>query len=643
MTKNPFIIFEKKHRLKDGLVKNYTARQDEGNFLDYYNKGRPINPLINHKKITTLFCVFILLFLGLLVRVLYLQIFKGEHYLALAEGNRIRQIRQKANRGVIYDRHGNPLLKNKPNFSLLLTPSDLPKDPTNLKDTATWISEQLNIDYPTIWQTLNDPKKHQSHQNIIIQDNLSYEATIKLMVELNRFKGLSITQIDKREYTQDTSLSHMLGYLGKINEDEWNHYQNLGYSFIDDVGKMGLELFYEQELKGQDGQKKVEVDASGQTKKIINETQLEHGHNLILTIDTELQNYLATNLNLALTAHNAHAGAGIILNPHTGQILAMASLPNFDNNLFAQGISQKDYQALINNDHKPLFNRSTRGEYPPGSTFKLIVAASALKEKLITQQTGFNSTGGLQVNEWFFPDWQTAGHGYTQITKALAQSVNTFFYYIGGGYENFEGLGVAKITDYARQFGLGQKTGIDLTGENTGFLPSKQWKQKEKQENWYVGDTYHLSIGQGDILVTPLQVANFTAAFTNGGRLYKPFLVQSITNHAGETVKTNQPHILNENFMPPEHINTIKRGLREAVTYGSAKSLNDLNTPCAGKTGTAQAGGDKQPHSWFTAFAPYDDPEIVITILIEHGGEGSTAALPVAKQIINYYFNTLKN
>ena len=285
----------------------------------------------------------------------------------------------------------------------------------------------------------------------------------------------------------------------------------------------------------------------------------------------------------------------------------------------------------------PLFSRAWAGSFPSGSVIKPIIAAAAFSEGLINRQTTFFSSGGLQINTWFFPDWKAGGHGVTNVVKALAESVNTFFYIIGGGYENFVGLGLEKISEYLKKFGLANTVGIDLPGETAGFIPSREWKEDVKKERWYIGDTYNLSIGQGDLLVTPLQVANYTAIIANGGTSYQPHLVKRMINAETKEKIDIAPRIIEKNVLPDSILSIVREGMRATITSGSAQSLNSLPVAVAGKTGTAQWSSKYSPHAWFTGFAPYDDPQIVLTILIEEGGEGSHVAVPVAREVFGWW------
>jgi penicillin-binding protein 2 len=270
------------------------------------------------------------------------------------------------------------------------------------------------------------------------------------------------------------------------------------------------------------------------------------------------------------------------------------------------------------------------------------MAASALEEGIITENSTFLSVGGIQIGQWFFPDWRAGGHGRTEVRRAIAESVNTFFYYIGGGHEDFRGLGVDKIVHYGELFGLGTQTGIDLAGEASGFVPIKEWKEEVKGERWYIGDTYHLAIGQGDLLVTPLQVAVFTSVFANGGALMRPHFVKNILTSSDQSLQEASTEPIREDFINRYHISTVRDGMRQTVVSGSARSMSSVPVPVAGKTGTAQWSSKKPTHAWFTGFAPFDPPEITITILIEEGGEGSEVAVPIAREFLTWYFSDYK-
>lgn len=380
------------------------------------------------------------------------------------------------------------------------------------------------------------------------------------------------------------------------------------------------------------------MDASGKEQSVLAEQAPTPGFHLKLALDIEMQSKLTEIINKSLKINKKSRAAGIAMNPRTGEVLALVSLPGFDNNDFSGGISPEKYSAYLENEDKPLFNRALGGTYPSGSTIKPAIAAAALQEGIINARSNFLSAGGLQVSSWFFPDWQAGGHGLTNVRKSLAWSVNTFYYYIGGGYKNFAGLGVEKITEYLKKFGLAEKLDIDLPGEQPGFLPSKEWKKEVKGERWYVGDTYNLSIGQGDILVTPLQIASLTSVIANNGTLYKPRVVKSVIDPVTEEEQIVEPEIINSDFINPVHLRTVRLGMKDCVDYGSCRRLSLLPFPAAGKTGTAQWSNTKENHAWFTSFAPFDNPEIVVTILVEEGGGGAKIALPIAYEFLSWWW-----
>ncbi len=624
----------------DWVEENIKVGVEEKESSNFGNQSTPkefLGLALSQKRLT-IFLFFIFLILGVLFfKAGYLQIVKGNYYRGVAEGNRIRTVPISAERGVIYDKNLKPLVKNVPTFSLYLIPSDLPKDEGARNESIQHLAEVLKINPGEIEKSLNDASPY-SYAPVLLLENVDYEEAIRLKIESTYLSGIALELESRREYLKGDgdkvkSLSHILGYTGKINKNELE--KNNDYSSTDFIGKTGIESFYENLLKGKNGKKQVEVDALGKEKSVIAKEDPVAGRNIVLTLDVDLQEKMEEIMNRHLRANHKSRAAAIVLNPQNGNILSMVSLPAFDNNLFAQGIGVTDYGNLLNDPNFPLLNRAIMGEYPSGSTVKPVIAAAALEEKIINKNTSFLSGGGLWVSSWFFPDWKAGGHGLTNVTRAIAESINTFFYIIGGGYEDFEGLGVERIVKYAKLFGFGEKLGIDLPSENDGFLPSKEWKEKTKGEQWYIGDTYHLAIGQGDILVTPAQIAAATAVFGNGGTLYQPHLLEK--NDSPEPAENN--YVIRQNFISEENINIVRAGMRQTITSGSGQKLLDLPVTSAGKTGTAQWSETKSPHAWFTAFAPYENSEIVITVLVEEGEEGSAIALDIAREFMMWYFS----
>ncbi|QQS60000.1 penicillin-binding protein 2 [Candidatus Falkowbacteria bacterium] len=641
---NPFVIQE--GRLKYG---DFAGRFKRGWIEDAFTPtGEGQETVANH--FNTTFLVFLKWCLACLIillgtRLLWLQIAKGEYYRDMANGNRLRLERLEASRGTIYDSNEKPLVHNIANFLLYCIPADLPKDITerkNLFEKLANLTGQFNSEEVIKSIESIKPSQLEYYQPIFLADNISYEAAIKTYLESLSSPGVILSSKSRREYqTPSLSFSHILGYTGKISEKELKK-DSKDYTQIDYIGKSGLEKTWEKELRGKPGVKQIEVTALGKEKSVVSELTSIPGNDLILSIDANIQKKLEEILSDNLKKLNRQKGVGIIMNPQNGEIIALVSLPTFDVNVFARGITIEEYQSLEQSIDKPLFNRAVSGEYPSGSTIKPIIAAAALQEKIISSDTSFLSTGGLQVGQWSFPDWKAGGHGVSNVRKAIAESVNTFFYYIGGGHNDFQGLGIDKMVVYLKKFLLGQTLGIDLPNEASGFVPTKAWKEEVKKEKWYIGDTYHVAIGQGDLITTPLQVSAYTSYFANGSTLFQPHLVKEVRSPDGHLVTHISPKPLAENIVSPEVVRIVREGMKETTISGSARSLSVLPVSSAGKTGTAQWSSKKDPHAWFTGFAPFENPELVITILVEEGKEGSVAATPVAREFLQWYFGEYK-
>lgn len=615
-----------------------------GEFMDGYGGGDDVSkefirPPAGSKTLRNIglfsaFCLFVLL-----GRAASLQISRGEEYRDLAEGNRLRKTTIQAERGIIADRNGRLLVQNVPTFSIYAVPRDLPKTFGEKEAALRTLSEISEVPLPEIKIILEDFSG--SALPVPIKENLSYESALLAEIKAASLPGVLVERDTRRFYTAEAenimSLSHVLGYVGKITKEEYASKKSQGYLRTNKIGKTGIELIYETLLRGTSGEEKTEVDALGHKKRIIAKEEPVPGKNLVLSIDYGAQKVLEESLRKGMGRIGAKKATAIAMDPRDGSIVALVNLPSYSSNAFSFGIKPEDYKALIEDPNMPLFPRGIAGEYPSGSTIKPFMAAAALDEGIITPGTVVHSVGGISVGEWFFPDWKAGGHGDVNVITAIAQSVNTFFYYIGGGYQGFKGLGVAKIVEHVGKFGLGSKLGIDLDGENKGLLPTEDWKEKTKGERWYIGDTYHMSIGQGDVLATPLQIAAGTAAVANGGTVWQPHVLYGYIEADG-TSKKIVPKPVFLNAAKKESLATVRRGMRETVLSGSARYLGTAGVSSAGKTGTAEWRDGKAPHAWFTGFAPYENPEIVITVLIEEGGEGSSAAVPVARDFLEWYF-----
>lgn len=652
---DPFVL--KHGGFKRGKLEKYSHLREwiEESFIPGGRIGEVVGRTFDFSRLKY-FIIFLVLFGGIIFgRIAWMQLVRGDYYSLQSEYNSVRVQPIEAKRGIIYDRTGQPLVRNAANFILYLIPSELPHDQGKISEI---LDKTGSILYPddqakksSLISGLNDKlaglktSLANSSQPISIIDNIDYDKAMLLNLSADDMPGIVLSIKDRREYLTNgvLSLSHILGYTGKVSDSDLERYGS-EYKSIDYIGKAGVEISWENELKGEGGEKKVEVDATGREMKVISQTPAVDGKNLVLSIDYDLQKKAEQIILGQLKAAKLEERAAVIvLDPNNGEVLSLVSLPAYDNTMFARGITLEEYSKLANAPDKPLFDRAISGEYPSGSTVKMVVAAAALQEKVITEHTTVNSTGGLKVNQWFFPDWKVGGHGITDVRKALAWSVNTFFYMIGGGFDNFVGLGVDRLTKYMRLFGLGTETGIDLPNESAGFVPSKAWKEQVRNESWYIGDTYHLAIGQGDLLVTPLQDANWTAVFANHGTLFEPHIVKAVLSDNDKTITPVAPKIIRQNMVDPYNIEVVRQGMRQAVVSGSAQKLQSLPVEAAAKTGTAQWGVEKAPDAWFTAFAPYKNPEIVVTVLVEQGVEGSQISLNVAQAIMQYYFDREKN
>jgi penicillin-binding protein 2 len=588
--------------------------------------------------------ISILIFSILVYRLFFVQVVHGDINQKLAEGNRIRPRVLEASRGLIVDSNGQWLARNKPSFALAIYPSDLPKKKNDRQELYQKISELSGI---SVDQIKKDAEKNglSSLDEVLLKEDISHDDALLLEENITGLPGVFIAKKSIREYKGTSGLSHLIGYSGIVSGEDLKKYPS--YYLSDRIGKVGLEAEYESFLRGTYGVEQIEVDSKGNIAKVLVDKENKDpvaGDDLVLNIDLGLQEKAAAALRAGIdsgkemTGTEVTGGAAIVMDVKTGGILSMVSLPDYDNNLFTTKISDKDYQGLMSDASLPMFNRSIGGVYPPGSISKIIMASAGLSEGNITKNTSFVTPAEIRIGDYGFPDWKDHSYETTDVERALAESNNVFFYSIGGGYDKIKGIGIDAIKHYWELFGLGEKTGIDLPGEATGLLPDATWKKTVKNEPWYIGDTYHVSIGQGDLLVTPLQMLRATAVIASGGKLYEPQLVKKIIGPDGAVISEFAPRIERQDFISSDVIKTVAEGMRMAVTEGSARTLSDLPIKSAGKTGTAQFLNNQKTHAWFTCFAPYEDPQIAVIVLVDGGGGGHEIALPVAKEILNYYF-----
>ncbi len=561
-----------------------------------------------------------------------LQLLEGEKYRLLSERNRFKLQSIPAARGLVYDRYGQIIATNLVKFNLAIMPGEIAS--MSDEERSVYIQKLAKLSGRTIDEInqMIGNNKAGLRYPIVARQGIDYVDGLTLKISTKDMYGVSVNEDFVRFYPYSEHISHILGYLGPLPADDWKDLRELGYQFNDSIGRTGVELQYEAVLRGHNGMNEVGVDSYGRELSVRKISSPQKGADLYTTIDLGLQLKAEELLQKSLVKLEKKRGVVIALDPQNGNVLALVNIPSFNSNQFVQSISPELFDTLTHDENLPLFNRAISGEYPSGSTVKPVVAAAALSENIITKQYTVESIGGIRIGDWFFPDWKPGGHGTTDTRKALAWSVNTFFYSIGGGdNKTFKGLGMEKMIEYYKKFGLGSKTGIDLPGEADGFLPTKEWKEKTKGERWFLGDTYHLAIGQGDLLVTPLQLASMMMVFANRGTLYRPHLVQSVGDNGVLS------SIVRDNIISPDHLELVRQGLRDAVRYGSARYLNTLPIEVAGKTGTAQFSTSKLPHSWFVGFAPYENPSIALVILIEEG-EKSDYAVHIAKEILQWWY-----
>jgi len=580
-----------------------------------------------------LFFVFLLLIV-LFAKTFQLQIIQGENFSALAEENKFIIHQIQAERGVIYDQSLNQLVFNRPSFDLILNVGSLPSDQGKKIKILKEVSEIINKDFETLKKEISE----NNFPQFPVAENLDHQTLILLETKINGLSGFQIRRNTVRYYQNGEIFSHLIGYTGKITVKELRERE--GRSIFDWVGRKGVEGHYEDVLRKNPGELRVKKDALGNiiSKEVV--SLPEPGKSLVLWLDSDLQEKITQELEKSIKAVGSKAGTAVALDPRTGGVLALVSLPGFDNNLFQKGGDRESLKHLLEDPLglEPLFNRVISGQYMPGSTIKPLIALAALEENLIDPEKQILADGKIEIPHRYDPDiiytfrdWKV--HGWTDMRKAIADSVNIYFYTIGGGHKKQKGLGPTRIKKYLEMFGWGEPTQIDLAGEAKGLVPDPAWKKRAIGEDWWDGDTYFLSIGQQYILTTPIQVATAFAAVANGGILYQPRIVQKILD--GEEVKAK---IIRENFIDSEKLEIVKQGMRQAVTHGSATALNRLPVEAAAKTGTAETPIEGHYHHWVTVFAPYDDPQIVLTIMIENIEGVRAATLPVAKAVLDWHF-----
>ncbi len=615
----------------------------------------------------SILCVVVITsFLVLGVRLWQLQIVSGDEYSVSADRNRYRLVSIDAPRGVIYDREGRLLVRNVPSFNVYIIPGNLPEEEKERNRVLSRVGELLDLPATedvsgaeeTSLEGILEQRTIGAYQPVRVAKDVDRQAALVLEEEQFDLSGVYVEAQPLRQYLQGSLLSHVIGHMGSIPENRTEAYVEQGYDPNDRVGVTGLELTQEELLRGVKGEKHIEVDAFEREVALIAIDPPQEGRNMHLTIDLDLQEVVEESLRKGMRKVDVEVGVAIVMDPRSGEILAMSSLPSYDNNLYSGGISQEDLERLMRDARLPLYNYAVGGRFPPGSTFKIVPASAVLQEGIVDRYQTFTCQGTLLLPSKLYPEdptqaqpfycWLRRGHGAMNVVQAIEQSCDVYFYKVTGGYQGFQGLGIERLTEYAALFGFGEATGIELPGDEAGLLPSDQWKRQNYGETWYTGDTYNAAIGQGFILATPLQILNATAAVANGGTLYRPTLVQHVTDVQGNVVETFRPDVIRELPVDAENLALVRQGMRNAVTQGTAWLLDVPGIAVAGKTGTSEYGepdedGERPTHALFTAFAPYQDPEIVLIVFLAGGGEGSQASVPVASEILRYYFQAEDN
>ncbi len=600
---------------------------------------------ISKKAINSIFWMGVIIAFIVFSRSFSLMILKGFEYEVKALNNKNRQIFIEAPRGIIYDRYHNPLVINVPSYSLMVIPLDLPRDSQELESVLKKISKIFNYDYNDLTKLIKiifEKNLIYSIDPILIKSNLSPEEIREFEVEIEGNKGFIVLPTFKREYPFKEVFAHVLGYVGKISDEEIESYKN--YPLFSLVGKTGLEKFYEEVLRGIPGKKIVELDASLKIKRNIQEIPPIKGKDIITTLDKDLQIVFYESLKESVDQYSAEGAAGIILNPKTGEVLAMVSLDSFDPNILVEGKDKKLINSYLTSKRYPLFNRVVSGIYQPGSLIKPLMAIAALEEKIIDPNKNIYDEGEIIITnpynpevKYVFKDWKN--HGWVNLKKAIAESCNFYFWAIGGGYKDIKGLGFEKIKEYWLKFGLGELTGIDLPSESKDILPDPDYLKKIRPEDpvWRLGDTYNVSIGTGGLSLTPLKMSAYISIIANNGVLMKPHLVSKIEG-SGEAIEI-QPEIKRKIEVSLSNLKIVQEGMREVVLSGTATPLRYALLNIAGKSGSPKYGygSTERYNAVFGAYAPYENPEIVILIVIENPTSNVGSTLPVIEKVVNWY------
>lgn len=593
-------------------------------------------------RLSILALMMVLLFFGLGARFYFLQVQKYEHYQTLAENNRISVVPISPNRGLILDRKGTVLAHNFFVYTLEITPSKA----GSLDDTIEELAKLMEISSVDLKRFKKLKAQTHTFESVPIRTHLNEIEAAKFAVNRYRFPGIELKSRLYRHYPLGKLGTHAIGYISRINENDLKHLKEdnviSNYKGTDHIGKGGVEQSYERELHGTTGFQQVEVDADGKAVRVLSSSAPTPGNNIVLAIDAKLQ-------EIAEKSFGERRGSMVAIQPSTGEVLAFVSMPSFDPNLFVDGIDYENWNLLNNSLDRPLINRALRGVYPPGSTFKPFVALAGLEAGKRAPPYSIHDVGyfSLPNSRHRYRDWKPSGHGYVDMRRAITISCDTFFY--GLAME----LGIDKLTDFVRHFGFGEKTGIDIHGEVSGLLPTPEWKKRRFKQPWYMGETVIVGIGQGYTLVTPLQLAHATATLANRGTAIQPHLVNAVINPNTHQTTPHRPVVADKITLNDKNLEIVKQGMVDVTLPGGTANIVGANAgySIAAKTGTAQVIGIKQnekynekninerhrDHALFIAYAPADNPQIALAVIIENGGHGGSAAGPIARKVMDYY------
>ncbi len=580
-----------------------------------------------------LMIVFVVLF----VRLFTMQVMSSDQYSAQASGNRIREIVEYAPRGRIFDRGNKVLADNTLSFQLSAVPYLTDRDSNERAADLQRIAKILDRPASELASLLN-AKGLEFTEPVVVAERITHSQALKLSASIPKLDGFSLDEIPIRTYERRGALSHIIGYTGRVSEADLENDQTEKLLLTDYVGKDGIEKTYDEILRGTNGWQRIEVDALGRPVRILGKQAPRPGQDIHLTIDFKTQKGLTDALRQEMKRAKVRKASSVAVDPRDGSVIAMVSLPSYDNNLFAKGISTKDFNRLVNNPDQPLLNKSIAGGYVTGSIIKPLVAAAALQEGVVDQNTVIVDRGFIDVVSEYQPGayfrfrgWNPAGLGPMTVRSAIAMSSNIYFFTAGGGHGGIDGLGEERLTHYYREFGLGSLSGIDIPGEIDGLVPDAEWKQANRGDSWYVGDTYNISIGQGDLIISPLQITMAEAVVANKGSLWEPYLL-----------KGAEPTLRRELKIDDKNFTLVHEGMREVLTNGLTCEciFDQVPVKVAGKSGTSETDPDsgRRPHGWFTAFAPYNNPEMVITVFLEEGFNGTEFGAPVAARALELYF-----